>query len=73
MSINTNRFRLSKAVNNKDYRIIWLKEEYPPYWDDGLILYPKYRKGYKNPKKQIMSYQKRMYKTWKYNRTTQWK
>jgi hypothetical protein len=43
------------------------------YWSEGINFYPKYRKGFKNPKKTIMSYQIRMYKTWKHNRKKQWK
>ena len=30
-------------------------------WDDGIIEYPKYRKGFKNPIKRIFKYQVRMY------------
>lgn len=65
--------RLKTTINRKEYRILLLKEEYPPYWDEGIHLYPKYRSGFKNSKKLIMSYQVRMYKTWKHNRKTQWK
>lgn len=43
------------------------------YWDEGVYLYPIYRRGYNNPNKRLFSYQMRMYKTWKYNRKTQWK
>jgi len=41
------------------------------YWDEGINFYPKYRRGFKNPNKVIMSYQVRMYKTWKHNRKKQ--
>jgi hypothetical protein len=62
MSVNTNRMKLNKATCSKDYRVIWLKEEFPPYWDEGL-----------NFKKGHSSIKYRSYKTWKYNRRTQWK
>ncbi len=54
--------RLNKATCSKEYRVIWLKEEFPPYWDEGL-----------NFKKGHSSIKYRSYKTWKYNRKTQWK
>lgn len=73
MSINTNRARLSKAIDNKSYRRIWIQFEYSKYWDEGINFYPRYKRGSKNPNKRIQSYQVRMYKTWKYNRNTQWK
>ena len=75
MSINTNRARLNKAKDNREYRIIFLKEMYPPYWDDGhsFKLRPRYRRGFKNPNKQIYTPQVREYRTWKHNRKTQWK
>ena len=65
--------RIKTTMYRKEYKILFLKEEFPPYWDEGLNLYPKYRRGFKNPKKTIMSYQKRMYRTWKHNRKRQWK
>ena len=73
MSKNTNRAKLKKAVDNATYRRIWIKFEYPAYWDDGIATYPRYKRGFKNPTKTIFAYQVRMYKTWKHNRKTQWK
>lgn len=73
MSKNRNRAKLNKATNNKEYRIIFLNYEYPIYWDDGIVEYPNYRKGFKNPNKRIFNYQVRMFRSWKYNRKTQWK
>ena len=73
MSKNINRAKLNKAKNGREYHIIHINNLYPPYWDDGIAEYPKYRKGFKNPIKRIFNYQVRMYKTWKYNRKTQWK
>lgn len=73
MSKNRNRGKLDKSNNNHEYKILWLKEEFPMYWDEGVNFHPRNRKGFKNSNKQIMSYQVRMYKTWKHNRQTQWK
>ena len=64
---------IKTTIHRREYRILFLKEEFPPYWDEGLNFYPIWRRGCKNPHKQIMSYQRRMYKTWKHNRKTQWK
>ena len=73
MSNNLNRAKLNNSHDNHEYHIIWLKLEFEPYWDEGLNFYPKYRRGYKNTKKQILSYQVRMYRSWKHNRKYQYK
>jgi hypothetical protein len=73
MSTNRNRAKLNKAENGREYQLLWLDENYPMYWEEGLHPYPQYRRGFKNPNKQIFKYQVRMYRTWKYNRRTQWK
>ena len=57
----------------KEYNVVTKPDYFDPYWDEGLNLYPRYRKGFKNSGKQLMSYQVRMYKTWKHNRKFQWK
>ena len=47
-----------------------------PYWDEGVHFYPNHNRGfaaYGNRKKQIYPSQRRMYKTWKHNRKTQWR
>lgn len=62
MSINRNRAKLKVANCSNDYKIIWLKYVYPMYWDEGIYF-----------KNGNYSYQWRMYRTWKYNRKTQWK
>lgn len=62
MSTNRNRAKLNKANCGRDYRKILLNELYPIYWDEGITFYGK-----------AMSFQVRMYKTWKHNRKTQWK
>lgn len=63
--IKTTMYRLEYKVESQG-----LKER---YGYEGVPFYPMYRSGFKNPTKQIMSYQIRMYKTWKHNRYTQWK
>ena len=53
--------RIKTTTNRHEYHILFLRDLYPPYCDDG------YSPG------ELYSYQKRMYKTWKHNRKTQWK
>ena len=46
-----------------------------PYWEDYHCQYPSRNRGfkaYKIRKKQLFSYQRRMYRTWKHNRKQQW-
>ena len=62
MSVNFNRAKYNKAKSRKEYRNLLLDDLYPLYWDECITFYGK-----------IMSYQKRMYRTWKHNRKTQWK
>jgi hypothetical protein len=59
--------------HRREYHILFLKKWNDPYSDEGVNFYPKYKRGYKNPHKQIYAYQRRMYRTWKYNRKRQWK
>ena len=73
MSQKRNRAYLNKAKNGRIYHIMLLNDLYPPYWDEGTEFCPQYRRGFKNPNKQLLMYQVRMYKTWKHNRKTQWK
>lgn len=78
MSKKINRAKLNKANDHRDYMRILLDTEYGMYWDEGIKFYPRYNKGTKKDRtkffrKQKMSYQYRMYKTWKHNRKTQWK
>jgi hypothetical protein len=62
MSTNINRAKLNKAQNGGQYRIKLINDFYPIYWDEGTTYY-----GNK------MSYQVRMYRTWKHYRKTQYK
>jgi hypothetical protein len=68
-------FKKSKVARTTTCRKVYniVTRGLDPYWDEGISFYPSYRKGFKNPTKRIMSYQVRMYKTWKHNRKTQWK
>ena len=59
------------TMYRKEYNVATRNDD--PYWDECITFYPKYRRGFKNSNKTIMSYQVRMYKTWKHNRKNQWK
>ncbi len=44
------------------------------YYDEGWgYMDPKYHYWSRRPKKRLLYYQMRMYRTWKHNRKTQWK
>ncbi len=73
MSTKRNRGKLNKAANGSEYHKMWIKENFDPYWDEGILFYPKYKKGFKNPNRRLMRFQIRMYRTWKHNRLTKWK
>jgi hypothetical protein len=62
MSTNRNRAKLNKAQDGREYRLKLINELYPLYWDEGL----NFKKGHSSTKY-------RSYKTWKYNRKTQYK
>lgn len=64
--------RAKTTLYNKEYKIVTRGWE-DPCWNDYVQRYPRYRIGFKNPNRRLMSYQIRMYKTWKHNRKTQWK
>jgi hypothetical protein len=63
MSKNTNRAKLNKAMNGREYGNILINMVYPPYseydhtWHHGNLSNHKWRE----------------YKTWKHNRKTKWK
>ena len=73
MSKNYNRSKFDKHTNFTVYHKVQLNSFNEPYWDEGKIFYPKYRRGRKNPHKHILRYEMRRYRTWKYNRKTKWK
>jgi len=72
MSKNLNRAKLKKAHNNNEYRLLFLKIKYPPYYDEGWY-YWKSKGTRRYKKKQLHPFQVRMYKSWKHNRKTQYK
>jgi hypothetical protein len=74
MSINNLcRAKLSKAVSGNEYHKMLIKMLYEPYWDECIVFYPRRNRGTHHCRPKLMSYQVRMYKTWKHNRKTQWK
>lgn len=62
MSKNRNRAKLKKAKTNHEYRVLYLRDLYPPYSDYDW-----------NWKHKFPLYKGRSYKTWKHTRKTQWK
>lgn len=73
MSINhLTRQKLETTYDRRYYKIV--NYELDPYWDEGLSFYPTPSKMTRKwKKKRILSYQVRMYRTWKHNRVHQWK
>lgn len=82
MSKNRNRAKLNKCLTQKEYRLRLMKEKYSYcyvcqkrsgswYYDcSPADMKCKHRHG--NGRK-IERYMHRSYRTWKYNRKTQWK
>ena len=76
---DTNNFKalLRRAETDREFRIKKINKIYPPYddyWYRNLhYTYNPYVKGFKRPKKQIWKRKVREYRTWKYNRKTQWR
>ncbi len=62
MSVNTNRAKLKKANNGREYGNILFDILYPPYCEEGW-----------NWRTNISNQDRRAFKTWKHNRKTQWK
>jgi hypothetical protein len=73
MSKNRNRAKLNKANTGREYHQIGMNEVYPMYWDEGIMFYPRYRRGFRNPNKVLQRYKQRAYRSWKHNRKTKWK
>ena len=75
MSVNFNRAGQKWITDRRTYNIKVIYDD-DPYWDEGLHLWPNWNTRYEDNwkrRKQLFSYQMRMYKTWKHNRKTQWK
>lgn len=62
MSVNRNRAKLYKAIDNREYHILFLKWLFPPYNEDGWSW-----------KRNIPNHKYREFRTWKHNRKTQYK
>jgi hypothetical protein len=73
MSVNKfSRQKLKTIDNRRNYKIV--NYELVPYWDEGWNWYPNPNKLVRKwKKKKLLSYQVRMYRTWKHNRKHQWK
>lgn len=78
MSKKRNRSKLNGDIysTSRNYKIILENILYPCYYDEGWSIHYKNFKrdsGFKSPGKFLYKYQIRQYKTWKYNRKTQYK
>lgn len=73
MSIHCNRSRFDKALTSNNYNRLRKLVSHPAYWDEGIIFYPLYRRGFKCAYPKYSKRQIRAYKTWKHNRRTQYK
>jgi hypothetical protein len=73
MSKKRNRAKLNKAKTSRVYNLIMFRELYPPYYEEGIMFYPKYRAGFKNTNRRLPKCKIREYRTWKHNRKTQYK
>lgn len=62
--------RAKLTTDSRTYKIITTMDS-DPYWDEGIVYYTS--KGLRNRYKGIEKYEYRMYRSWKYNRKTQWK
>jgi len=64
-------------INNRIYKILNIYDGDPYPEDSYMSWHPTGKKtqhrGRKYSRKQILRYRYRMYRTWKYNRRTQWK
>lgn len=61
MSVNTNRAKLKKAKNGKQYSKILFNDINPPYSEEGW-----------NWSTNISNIDRRSYRSWKHNRKTKW-
>lgn len=84
MSKKRNRAELNKANNNREYQILQKNETVYCHVcakragrfgaTCGPVRWTKpWRRGYKNAKKAIATWQARSYRSWKHNRKTRWK
>lgn len=73
MSIHYNRSRFDKAKTSKNYKRMQKLLWYPIYWDEGIIFYPTWRRGFKCAEPKYSKKQIRAYRTWKHTRSNQYK
>jgi hypothetical protein len=72
MSKKYNRAKFNKAITNKHYKCLQISLWYPIYHDDGFRYYTKRNRNSKQPNKVLLISKIREYKSWKYNRKTQY-
>lgn len=66
-----NRARAKKSISRKEYRYnAW---DHDIDWDYGWDAKPNYRSGFKQSNKLIWQCEYRKWRSWKYNRKTQYK
>ena len=76
MSVNFNRAQGKNYFTSKEYKYFLCLYEEPyseDYWGIHYTYDYKSKLGYKKPNKSLYFYKRRMYRTWKYNRKTQYK
>lgn len=64
---------LKDLTDARAIRILYLRELYPPYYDEGWNYRIRGKMTLKKWRSAITGYEYRMYRTWKYNRKTQYK
>ena len=73
MSVNFNRASSKHVLDNRYYKYFTIYDS-DPYWDECWGLHhTSTLSGSKKPNKSLYFYKVRMYRTWKYNRKTQYK
>ncbi len=73
---HTKKLLKEQFLTSRVYRIIFLQKEYPCYWDDGIKNYHSKEwniSHVKRKNKEITLHEYREFRTWKYNRRTQYK
>lgn len=77
MSTNRNRNLNEKVADNRSYRILFLEHYYPPFYDEYFIAHrskgQRHKMTRKWKKREICQFEVRMYRSWKHNRTVQYK
>jgi hypothetical protein len=66
---------LKLTTDRREYKILSIVDPDPyaeEFWKTYPDIRPQFESNWKR-RKTLLSYQRRMYRTWKYNRKTQWK